>query len=172
VRDDATPPINPSSSRLSFRSAKYGVAPSGVVVPAPGSAADPTSAGANGGGAILTIYRTDGGTDKIELNLAAGRWKKGGTAAKPSYSYSDSKHADGPITAISLRNGTLSIRGNGAGIYQLDNAPQGGLALRLELGGAIQLCATAPPKDASNDTTSKFVGVRNSNAPVTCPPIP
>ncbi|MBY0278828.1 hypothetical protein K2Z84_26125 [Candidatus Binatia bacterium] len=172
LRDDPSPPVNPNVSRLSFRSAKYGVAPSGVVIPAPGSAADPTSAGANGGGAILTVYRTDGGTDKVVLPLAASRWKKTGTASKPGFSYSDTGHAGGPITSVALRNGTLTIRGNGAGIYQLDNAPQGGLALRLELGGTVQLCAAVAPKDASNDTTSKFVGVRNSNAPAECPPVP
>jgi len=78
----------------------------------------------------------------------------------------------GPIAAVTLRNGTLSIRGNGPGIYQLDNAPQGGLALRLQLGGAVELCAAVGPKDAANDTTGKFVGVRNANAPVSCPPVP
>ena len=172
VRDDVSPPVNPNQSRLSFRSSKYGFAPSGVVVPAPGSAADPTSAGANGGGATLTVYRTDGGTDKVVLPLGVARWKKTGTATNPGFSYGDPKHADGPIAAVTLRNGTLSIRGNGPGIYQLDNAPQGGLALRLQLGGAIEFCAAVGPKDAANDTTGKFVGVRNANAPVSCPPVP
>ena len=44
LRDDPTPPVNPNGSKLAFRSAKLGVSPSGVVVPAPGGAADPTSA--------------------------------------------------------------------------------------------------------------------------------
>ena len=81
------PPINPNQSRITFRSAKYGVAPSGVVVPAPGSAADPTTAGAAGGGATLTIYRTDGGTDKVVLPLAAARWKKTGSTSQPGFQY-------------------------------------------------------------------------------------
>ena len=172
VRDDATPPINESQSRLTFRSAKQGAAPSGVVIPAPGSAADPTTAGASGGGATLTVYRTDGGPGKVVLPLAAARWKQTGPASNPGFAYGDNKRVDGPISAVTLRNGTLVVRGNGAGIYQLDDAPQGGLALRLRLGDALEFCAAVPPKDASNDTTSKFVGVRNSAAPVDCPPVP
>jgi len=172
LRDDPSAPVNPNMSRLAFRSTKYGLASSGVVVPAPGSAADPTAAGASGGGATLTIYRTDGGTDKVILPLAAARWKKTGTASSPGFAYSDTQRADGPISAVTLRNGTLAVRGNGPGMYQLDNAPQGGLALRLRLGDTLEFCAAVLPKDASNDTTSKFVGVRNSAAPVTCPPVP
>jgi hypothetical protein len=174
LRDDPTPPINPNSRRLSLRSAKLGVSPSGVVVPAPGSAADPTTAGANGGGATLTVYRTDGGTDKVVLTLAAARWKKTGSPTQPGYQYTDTKRVNGPITSISLRNGTLSVRGSGAGMYQLDNAPQGGMAIRLDLAGELAMCATAPPKSpsASNDTTARYVGERNSPAPVLCPAVP
>jgi DNA-binding beta-propeller fold protein YncE len=174
VRDDATPPVNPNGSRLAFRSAKLGASPSGVVVPASGSAGDPTSAGANGGGATLTIYRTDGGTDQVVLPLAAGRWKKTGTAANPGYAYSDAKRADGPITAVTIRNGTLAIRGYGAGMYQLDGAPQGGLALRLRLGGEVEFCAAAAAKLPASafDTTARFVGERNSAAPADCPDVP
>jgi len=174
LRDDPGAPINPNTSRISFRSARYGFAQSGVVVPAPGSAADPTTAGASGGGATLTIYRTDGGTDKVVLPLAAARWKKTGSATKPGYQYSDSKRVDGPIAAVSIRNGTLSIRGNGAAMYQLDNAPQGGVAVRLELAGELEFCAAAPPKTpaTSNDTTAKFVGARNTPPPAACPDVP
>ena len=75
---------------------------------------------------------------------------------------------------MSIRNGTLSIRGSGAGMYQLDNAPQGGMAVRLKLGGELEFCAAAPPKApaTSNDTTTRFVGVRNTYAPAFCPVVP
>ena len=46
------------------------------------------------------------------------------------------------------------------------------MALRLQLGDAVELCAAVGPKDAASDTTGKFVGVRNANAPVSCPPVP
>jgi len=174
LRDDPTPPINVSQRRITFRSAKYGVAPSGVIVPTPGSAADPTSAGAAGGGATLTIYRTDGGTDKVVLPLPVARWKKIGSATKPAFQYSDAKRLDGPIAAVTLRNGTLAIRGSGAGLYQLGNAPQGGIALRLQIAGELEFCAAVEPKApaASNDTTSKFVSARNVAAPADCPDVP
>ena len=174
LRDDATAPINPNQSRITFRSAKYGVAPSGVVVPAPGSAADPTTAGAAGGGATLTIYRTDGGTDKVVLPLAAARWTKTGSITNPGFQYRDSKREDGPIAAVTLRNGTLAIRGSGAGLYQLDNAPQGGIALRLQIAGELEFCAAVAPKApaASNDTTTKFTSERNVAAPADCPDVP
>lgn len=41
---------------------------------------------------------------------------------------------DRPISKVSLRNGTLTISGKGAGLYALENAPQGEIALRLQLG--------------------------------------
>jgi len=174
LRDDPTPPINPSQTRITYRSAKYGVAPSGVIVPAPGGPADPTSAGSAGGGATLTIYRTDGGADKVVLPLPVARWKKTGSITKPGFQYTDSKRVDGPITAVTLRNGTLAIRGSGAGLYELDNAPQGGIALRLNIAGELEFCAAVAPKApaASNDTTSKFVSDRNVAAPVDCPDVP
>jgi hypothetical protein len=174
LRDDPSPPINPNTSRITFRSAKFGAAPSGVVVPAPGSAADPTSAGAAGGGATLTIYRTDGGADKVVVSLPAARWKKTGSVSNPGFQYKDARREDGPITAVTLRNGTLAVRGNGPGMYQLDNAPQAGIALRLELAGELAFCAAVAPKApaASNDTTSKFTGERNTAAPADCPDVP
>jgi len=174
LRDDPTPPVNPNQSRLTFRSARSGGSPSGVVVPAPGSVGDPTAAGANGGGATLAVYRTDGGTDQVLLTLPAASWKKVGSASNPGYRYSDPKRAHGPITSITLRNGALSIRGRGPGTYQLDGSPQGGIALRLRLGGEIEMCAAAPPKAAGggNDSTSRFVGERDTPAPIECPEVP
>jgi hypothetical protein len=174
LRDDVTPPIDPLKSTLSFRSAKVGVSPSGVVVPAPGSAADPTPAGANGGGASLTVYRTGGGTDKVVLPLAAARWTKTGSAARPGYRYTDTHRVAGPITSVVLSNGTLSIRGSGAGMYQLDNAPQGGMALRLQVAGVLEFCAAAPAKSPTTtyDTLARFTGVQNSPAPAVCPAVP
>ncbi len=175
LRDDAKPPINPNQSRLTFRSARQGSSPSGVVVPAPGSVGDPTIAGANGGGATLTIYPTGGGGAPVVFTLPAARWRKIGSASKPGYRYSDPKREEGPITAVQIHNnGTLVVHGNGPGMYQLDDAPQGGMALRLNLGGEVEMCAAAPPKSPAekNDTTARFVGARNTPPPAACPPVP
>ncbi len=112
---------------------------SGVAAPAPGSGSDPTSAGSTGGGARLTAYNAAGGIDKVVLALPPGRWTRVGSAADPQYRYSDKQHADGPVTAVSVRNGKVTLRGRGAGLFSLVNAPQGTMALRLKLGTGIEL---------------------------------
>jgi len=170
LRDDATPPINLNGRTLSFRSAKFGVSPSGVVVPAWGSAGDPTVSG----GGMLTVYDGDGGSGVISVALPQVGWRLTGTASKPGYRYSDPQRFLGPITTATLRNGTLTIRGKGTALYPLSGAPQGIMALRFEVGSDTLFCAAAPPKAPSttNDTTSKFIAVRNTPAPLTCPSIP
>jgi YVTN family beta-propeller protein len=170
LRDDATPPINPNGRTLSFRSAKLGTSPSGVVVPAWTSAGDPTVSGAT-----LTVYDGDGGAGTtVTVALPAIGWRRTGTATNPGYRYSDPQRFMGPITSVTLRAGTLAIRGKGPQLYALSNAPQGTMALRLELGGDTEMCAAAPAKTptTSNDTTSKFVAARNTPPPVACPAVP
>jgi hypothetical protein len=48
------------------------------------------------------------------------------------------------------------------------------MALRLTVGTDTQFCAAAPAKSptTTNDTTKRFVAVRNTPAPVACPPVP
>jgi hypothetical protein len=79
----------------------------------------------------------------------------------------------GPITAGTLKNGKLTLRGNGSGRYPLMHAPQGRIALRLSLGSNIELCAEGPAKSpaTTNDTNSKFAAA-NAMPPTTCPAVP
>jgi hypothetical protein len=44
----------------------------------------------------------------------------------------------------------------------------------LTVGSDVQFCAAAPAKAPSttNDTTRRFVGVRNAPPPATCPTVP
>ncbi|MEW6268693.1 MAG: hypothetical protein AB1689_05275 [Thermodesulfobacteriota bacterium] len=170
LRDDATPPINLNGRSLSFRSAKLATSPSGVVVPAWGSAGDPTVAG----GGTLTVYDGDGGSGVVTLALPQAGWKRTGTVTKPGYKYTDAKRLLGPITAVTLRAGTLAVRGRGAALYPLAGAPQGTIALRLELGSDTEMCAAAPAKAPSttNDTTAKFVAARHTPPPASCPAVP
>ena len=174
MKDDAVSPIDLRKRRLSFRSAAYRGSASGVVAPAFGTDGDPTSAGASGGGATLTIHQAGGNPeDAVELDLAASRWQRRGSATKPGYSYKDSNSIDGPISKVSLRNGTLTISGKGAGLYTLEDAPQGELALRLRLGTGDAFCTAAEAKDppSKNDSTARFIGVKNSPLPNACPPL-
>jgi DNA-binding beta-propeller fold protein YncE len=168
LRDDARVPINPEKSTLTFRSVKYQGAPSGVVAPAWNSAGDPTLTGAT-----LTIYQV-AGTAAVEIPLPASRWTRSGSTANPGYRYRDPDRVDGPIKRITLKNGRLTITGRGAGLYQLDNAPQGALTLRLEPGSTDGFCTAAPPRApaSTHDTTAKWTGARQTPAPGVCPPKP
>jgi hypothetical protein len=171
LRDDARAPIDPSRKRLTFRSAKYRGAQSGVVVPAWDSAGDPTSSGATGGGGTLTIFRADG-SSSVEIPLPAANWKRIGSATKPGYRYRDADRSDGPISTITLRSAKLIIRGKGAELYPLAGAPQGEMALRLQLASDSEMCTSAPARQptAKHDTTAKFNGDRT--IPAGCPRVP
>jgi len=168
ARDDDRAPIDPEKSLFSFRSAAHRKVPSGVVVPEPGSDADPTLVGAT-----LRIYRADGGAEKAVIPLAAAQWRRIGKAANPGFEYRDPKRLAGPIISVRVRNGTLAIRGKGAGLYQLDGAPQNALGVRLRFGTAVELCAVAPPRQPAvrYDTTAQFVGVPYTE-PAGCPDVP
>jgi len=174
MKDDRANPSDPRKRRFSFRSSGYRGSPSGLVVPEFGSEGDPTSSGNSGGGATLTIYPTAGDlSDAVELDLPATRWERSGSTLRPGYRYKDSQLSEGPINKVSLRNGTLTISGKGAGLYTLEEAPQGEMALRLRLGTGEVFCAAAEARDPSskNDSTSRFMGVKNSGQPDPCPPL-
>lgn len=155
--DDPTPPINPNQRRLSFKSI-------GVVPPAWGSSGDPADHGGT-----MTIFNPSGATASVELDLPAIFWTRAGTTAKPGYRY---RNPGGPITAVTLRNGVLSVRGKGAGLYPLSNAPQGRMGVRFRLGTDQELCTVA--LSGTSDSTAKFNAVRKGPPPVpgTCPPVP
>jgi hypothetical protein len=174
LKDDATPPIDPSKRTLKFRSNPYQGQPSGVVVPPFGSDGDPTAFGGAGGGAELTIHGGTAGNDVVVIPLPAAGWLRGGTGAFPQYKYTDKRNALGPITSVTIRDGKLRLRGRGAALYPLADAPHGSMTVRLELGARTGFCAVAPAKQpaATNDTTAKFNGERNAAAPASCPPLP
>ncbi|HEV7732003.1 MAG TPA: hypothetical protein VGR62_07570 [Candidatus Binatia bacterium] len=169
LTDDPTPPFTAAKRKLSFRSAKYQGTSSGVIVPAWDTDGDPTLHGAR-----LAMYDADGGTTLVTFELPAGNWERIGSVTKPGYKYVDKKALVGPINAITVREGTLSVKGKGASLYPLTSAPQGSVAVRLDLGTTVRLCTAAPAKDpgSKNDTTSKFLGARNTPAPAACPDRP
>ncbi len=174
LRDDAFVPIDLDRRRLRFRSAPHQGSPSGVTQPAPGSVGDPTSAGASGGGATLTVYNAAGAPQKVVLALPAALWKMVGAAGGPAYVYRDPQRTAGDVTSATLRNGRLTVSGKGPGLYDLAGAPQGSMALRLRLGSASELCAVAAARSpsSSNDTLERFVGTPNTPPPAACPPVP
>ncbi len=173
LRDDDRPPIDPGKRTFRFRAASFKGVPSGAIPPLWSSAGDPTTLGASGGGATLTIYDPDG-ADKVVLQLPALRWTRAGSLANPRYIYRDPKRASGPVTQVALVNGRLTIAAKGPQLYSLAGAPQGSLAVRLRLGTGVEYCAVAPPKAPAekNDTTARFTGAPNTPPPVECPPVP
>jgi len=172
LKDDANPPIDPSKRKISLRASTYQGVPSGVTVPPWDGDADPTAAGATGGGASLTLFGT-GSTTPVVLDLPANHWTRTGSATKPAYKYSDKRSVDGPITSISLKNGYLSLKGRGAALYSLAGAPQGAMTVRLDFYG-LTFCGVAPAAApaTTHDTTARFRGAKQAAAPALCPATP
>lgn len=160
LKDDAVPPLDPGKRSFSFNSSDPSIAP-----PVPGSSADPTVSGAT-----LSIYNAQGGPDRATVSLpAGGNWRRSGTATAPAYSY---KSRTGAISSLSLKNGKLTIKGKGADLPPLANAPQGVVALQLRLGDAAALCAAAPAKSPRADTTGVFGSASNVARPDVCLTLP
>jgi hypothetical protein len=169
LNDDPTPPIDASLRRLVFRSTP-GAAPSDVVAPAFGGVGDPTINGAE-----LFVYRVGGDPDDVaRIPLPAARWRRTGDATSPGYKYVDKRTKDGPISKVVVQGGKLTIKGRGEGLYELADAPQGQMAVRVRMGRDVTWCAAAlaKPPLASNDSAAKFVGVPDSPPPITCPDVP
>lgn len=172
LRDDAGPLPDANKRRFSFRSSPQKGEPSGVISPDFGSISDPTTGGESGGGATLTIYANGDTLDEaVQFSLPALLWERKGSPFRPGYSYKDRGRAEGPIQKIVLRSGKLSISGSGAGLYPLNDAPQGEMVLRLKLATGMEFCATTwarIPMDR-HDSTAKFNGQKGSPAPTECP---
>ncbi len=173
LKDDVTPPIDPSKRKISFRSSAFHGAPSGVVVPGMGTDGDPTSGGGVGG-AELTIHGGAPGNQVLTIELPASGWTTNGNPLALTYKYTDKRNVNGPISSITVRNGDLRIRGRGAALYPLASAPYGSITVRLELGARFGFCATAPAKlpVGVNDAPSRFNGVSNTPPSASCPPLP
>ena len=163
LRDDALPPIDPSGRSFTFKAKNSGTLGSGVVAPAPLTQGDPSIHGGS-----ITIYNGEGKTNKAVIDLPATGWTRGGTATAPTYKFKGT----GAIGAIDLRNGLLVIKGKGAVLLGLANAPQGSVAVRLRVGFDPAMCAKAPALSASVDTPARFDSAKSAPKPVVCPPVP
>ena len=145
-----------------------------VVPPAAGSGGDPTLHGG-----VLTVYNAAGLTlDLVALPLAASGpgagagWTRVGTTSSPRYVYT-SASANGPVARLVVKPDGIVLRGGKSGWgYTLDEAAQGQVALRLQLGDAPPWCAVIPANAARQDRPEVFIGRRNAPVPVACPPLP
>lgn len=175
ILDDDTPPIKPTKRRLTFKSSKRKTLPSGVETQPWGSDGDPTVGGASGGGATLTVYRVGGDVDDVmTLTLPASNWQRIGNTTNQGYKYLDKQQVHGPIKAAKVIKGKLTVKGQGSGLYELVDAPQNVMALRLQLGTGDIWCTEAPARDPAFkfDTTARFFGEKHTDAPAVCPSVP
>lgn len=164
LRDDALPPIDPATRTFLFKSKNAGLVASGVVAPAMLGTGDPSIHGGS-----ITIYNGEGKTDKVVVDLPASGWLRGGTTTAPTYKFASKV---GPVTSVVLRNGLLQVKGKGAGLLPLSNAPHGSIAVRLRTGYTPALCAKAPAASPTVDTTARFDSVKGAAKPIHCPPVP
>ena len=169
LTDDSTPPINPAARRVSFRSSsRRGPAVNRIVVPAIGSAGDPTS-----GGGTLTVYNTAGSGEEVTVALPASRWSSFGGRA---YRFRDA-NAGAPVSRVTVSADRISLAGGGSGwVFTLDEPSQGRIAVRLTLGSGRPWCAEAPakatPSTTANDRVGRFVAQPRTPAPLVCPAVP
>jgi hypothetical protein len=127
-------------------------------------------------GAVVHVFNSAGGTDSACLLLPSGNWADGGT----KWTYKDSDLSEGPVKAVSIKNGLLKVTVKGTGPtpipYTLDEPTQGtvgvvfasgGTAFCTNFGGTIKKdSGTDPPNTGGKGQFSaKDVLV----APGTCP---
>jgi len=172
---DRSAPADPGRRKLTFVSkTARDPTPNRIVAPAPESAGDPTLHGAT-----LVVYGAAGGGEAVMIGLPASGWSRGGTTAKPRFTYRATAPSD-PITRIVLAADVLTVKGGRAGFgYSLDEPRQGRIAVRLGLGTATVVCAEAPartngspPSPAKFDRVDRFTGAPGAPAPAVCPPLP
>ncbi len=170
LRDDSTPPVNPSARKLTFKATTTrSLLSNRILVPAAGGSGDPTLHGAT-----LQLYNAAGGSERLTVSVPAAGW----TASGSGYRFKGS--AAGVALTITIRRDKLSIAGKGAGLaYSLASPPQGRVAVRLGLGSAPPWCAEVPakasgvpPSTAKFDRVDRFDGRPLTPAPLVCPDMP
>jgi hypothetical protein len=110
--------------------------------------------------------------------MPAANWTAIGSALAPrGYRYADKARVAGPVTKVSVTSaGRLSLSAQGATwLYTLNEASQGSVAVRLQLGSGETWCTVFPAKPSAtgaNDRVDKFVGAPNQPIPAGCPAVP
>jgi Tol biopolymer transport system component len=136
------------------------------------SGADPTV-----GGATVELRNPSVGGDSATLVLPAVGWRGlGDPAGTRGYQYKDPDLAIGPCKKALYKAGKVKLACHGSGVgYTLDEAQQGSVAVRLEIGGpAASYCALfggAIVKDTSTAAGGTAVfKAAGAGAPSVCPP--
>ena len=159
---------NASRRSFSFKVRTNDAAPGNkVVLPAPGSPADPTV-----GGLQVTVYNGSGSGEKVVYSLPAGpNWALLGSPGSPKgYRYKGT--AGETVRKVIIKGDLLKVRAKGVGVgYSLNEPQQGSIAVRVASGGSITWCSLSPPKPGF-DVQDMFVGLKDAPAPGACPAVP
>ena len=157
----------PSRRRIAFKTLTR-FAPSGekIVPPAPGSAGDPIA----NGGATLQVYNAAGMTgDAVTVSLPANGWRPLGGGSNPK----GWRYVGGSgeaVRSVIVKADKLIIRGGkSAWTYTLDEAQQGSVAVRLQLGAGRGWCAETA---ATLDQPGVFSASAGAGVPAICPSLP
>jgi DNA-binding beta-propeller fold protein YncE len=160
----------PTSRRITFKSTTKLDPLNRILVPGTGTPGDPTPAGSTGGGAVLTVYNSNGTGEKVTVPLPAAGW----TFNSKGYRFRAPSTTD-PIQRVTVKNDNLRLRGGKTSwTYTLDEESQVSIAVRLRLGTGTTWCANSPAKApaASYDLPGKFIGLSKAAAPLVCPSVP
>ncbi len=143
-----------------------------ILAAEPGSAADPTTAGAT-----MTINNPSTGEEQ-SFSLPAVGWQGSGRpAGAKGYKYKDSPGANGPCNKAIIKPGKMiKISCKGSGIeFDLNENSQGSLGVKLAFGNeaGVEHCMLfGGDISRDNGTSVKNTGLfkaKNPKAPATCP---
>lgn len=165
--------IKDNAAQRASRSFKVSLADAAIVLPAPGSADDPTTAGAAGGGMRLSVSDPSSG-ETAAYSLPASGWTGSGTpAGTAGYKYKDSQLENGPCKSASLKAGTFKASCRGARVgFSLDDPSAPTLVVSFQTASQPPLCGEFGPADVSKyepATTGKGqLKARDAPAPPAC----
>ncbi len=166
---------SPKRRKIMFRSKTTQSDPNRVRPPAPGSAGDPTTAGA-----ILHVFNAAVGGEVAAVVLPAHSWSRLGSDTNPrGFRYRDAS-GTGSIRKVVVKEDLLLITGRRENwCYTLDEESQSRIGLRLVLGAGVEWCSESPaktrgdpPTTDQNDRVDKFRGAPNTPPPPICPMAP
>ena len=158
----------PARRRLSFRSlTKADAFANRIVLPGIGTVSDPTLHGAT-----LRVYNAAGGMDDVSVALVtgpAGTWTVNASGTVFQWKGLD---PNGPVGRIKLKADVMTIKaGKSNWGYTLNEAMQGSVAVRLQLGNGVTWCAQGgqPGFLPRRDGPDKFIAAPRTPPPVVCP---
>jgi len=119
LRDDVTPPVDPTQRRLRFSAVTRGAAAGNRIVPPPrGSTDDPTVAGGT-----LSVANAAESGEVVEVDLPASGWQTLGTAERPLGFVFRTPTSDAPVVLVRITADRIKVRIRGAGwTFTLDEA--------------------------------------------------